>query len=390
MSTLDIVLVLVLIAYAISGYWQGFITGAFATAGLLIGGGLGILLAPHLLGKASPSVWVSVGALFVVLVCASIGQAVFQFAGSRVRDLIRWRPARALDAVGGALLSCCAVLLVTWAIGVAATGASMPWLAKAVNESVVLRAVDQVMPARAATALHAFDDVVGTSVFPRYLEPFAPERIVAVEAPPASIAGNANVAAAERSVFKVRGDNVCGRGVEGSAFVYAPERLLTNAHVVAGVRKPGVLVGSKVMTARVVEYDPGLDIAVLEVPGLQAPALELDTGGKADQPGAVLGYPQDGPYDVEPARIRSEQRLRSPDIYGQGTVIREVFSLRALVRPGNSGGPLVSTSGKVLGVVFAASVSDNETGYALTTEQIAKIAEAGATATTAVSTGSCA
>ena len=120
------------------------------------------------------------------------------------------------------------------------------------------------------------------------------------------------------------------------------------------------------------------------------PFLRFDRGGRPDEPAAVLGYPQDGPYNVQAARIRGEQRLRSPDIYGNGTVVREVYSLRALVRPGNSGGPLVSSAGRVLGVIFAASVTDGDTGYALTADQVADAAAGGLTRTRAVDTGDCA
>jgi len=126
------------------------------------------------------------------------------------------------------------------------------------------------------------------------------------------------------------------------------------------------------------------------VNGVDAPYLHFSTHGHAREVAAVLGYPEDGPYDVEPARIRDEQRLRSPDIYGNGSVVRSVFSLRSLVRPGNSGGPLLSTSGRVLGVVFAASVTSHDTGYALTADQVSKGAAAGLTSNHRVSTGACA
>jgi S1-C subfamily serine protease len=139
-----------------------------------------------------------------------------------------------------------------------------------------------------------------------------------------------------------------------------------------------------------VEYNSKQDIAVLAVPRLNLPYLHFDTKGDSGQAGAVLGYPEDGPYNVQGARIRSEQRLRSPDIYGNGTVIRDVYSLRALIRPGNSGGPLVSTSGDVLGMIFAASVTNKDTGYALTADQLAQTASDGASATAQVSTGGCA
>jgi S1-C subfamily serine protease len=387
---LDWFLVVLVLAYAVSGYWQGFISGAFATAGLLLGGLLGILVAPRLLGDAAPALWVSLAALFVVLVCASFGQALLQFAGTRIRDRITWQPVRALDAVGGAALSMVAVLVVSWALGVAVSGAKLPWVSTQVRESTVLERVDDLMPTRAVTALNSFNDVVGSSFFPRYLEPFAPERIIEVGPPPGRIARDADVQRAAASVLKVRGENSCNRGVEGTGFLYSPTRVMTNAHVVAGVDDPTVLVGETEVPARVVYYNEDLDIAVLAVDNVGRPFLRFDTEGQERQAGAVLGYPQDGPYDVQSARIRSQQRLRSPDIYGEGTVIREVFSIRSLVRPGNSGGPMVSRDGRVLGVIFAASVTDDDTGYALTAEQVQRSAAQGATSGVTVDTGRCA
>ena len=390
MNFLDWFLVVVVLAYAVSGYWQGFISGAFATAGLLLGGLLGVLIAPRLLGDAAPALWVSLAALFVVLVCASFGQALLQFAGSRIRDTITWQPVRALDAVGGAALSAVAVLVVSWALGVAVSGAKLPWVSDQVRESAVLKRVDDMMPARAVSALDSFNDVVGSSFFPRYLEPFAPERIIEVGPPPGKIARDPDVRRAAASVVKIRGENSCNRGVEGTGFLYSPDRIMTNAHVVAGVDDPNVVVGDTEVPATVVHYDDDLDVAVLAVQDVGRPFLRFDFDGQERDSGAVLGYPQDGPYDVQSARIRSEQRLRSPDIYGQGTVVREVFSLRALVRPGNSGGPLVSDDGEVLGVIFAASVTDDETGYALTAEQVRESAARGKLSADEVDTGRCA
>ncbi len=390
MNGLDVLLLVLLLAYAVSGYWQGFITGAFATVGLLLGGLFGIWLSPQVFGDARPSVWVSLGALFVVLLCASLGQAVLQFVGSRIRDKIRWQPIRAVDAVGGAALSVVAVLVVAWALGVAVSGARLPWVTEQVRSSEVLGRVDGVMPARAVTALDSFNEVVGSSFFPRYLEPFAPERIINVGPPPAKIAADPEVAAAARGVLKIRGENRCGQGVEGTGFLYSPDRLMTNAHVVAGVDSPRVVTDDREVPATVVYYNPDLDVAVLAVSDLGRQYLAFDRDGRPRQGAAVLGYPQDGPYVVEGARIRAEQRLRSPDIYGEGTVIREVYSVRSTIRPGNSGGPVVSTAGKVLGVVFAASVTDTSTGYALTANQVAQAAVRGKLNTSATSTGRCA
>lgn len=390
MNFLDWLLIVIALAYALSGYWQGFITGAFATIGLLLGGLLGIWLAPKLLGDAAPSVWISLGALFVVLLCASFGQAVLQYTGGRIRARITWQPARALDAAGGSVLSLVAVLVVSWMLGVAISGSRIPGISPMVRDSQVLSTVDSVMPTDAQDALRSFDNVVGSSFFPRYLEPFAPERIVEVGPGPGRVVTDPDIVRAERAVHKVRGNNKCGNGVEGTGFAYSPGRLMTNAHVVAGVRNPHVLVDRKEVSATVIYYNPDIDLAVLKVPGLGGPTIDFDRDGKTRQAAAILGFPNDGPFDAEPARIRSEQRLRSPDIYGRGTVTREVYAIRGLVRPGNSGGPLVSTGGKVLGVIFAASVRDSDTGYVLTADQVAEAAAAGLQADSRVSTRGCA
>jgi S1-C subfamily serine protease len=389
MSPFDIILVLVVLAYAVSGYWQGFITGAFATVGLLAGGFFGIWLAPTVLGDVSPSIWVSLGALFIVLLSASFGQALMQFVGSRLRARITWQPARAVDAVGGALLSVVAVLVVTWALGVAVSGSGLPFVSNQVRESEVLRTVDKAMPARAVRALNSFNDVVGSSFFPQYLEPFAPERITEVGPPPAKIASDPEVAAAAESVLKIHGENSCGSGVEGTGFFYSPDRVMTNAHVIAGVTTPRLVTEDGEVDTTVVYYNADIDVAVLRVDGLSRPHLSFDQEAGAGDPGAVLGYPQDGPYDVQGARIRAEQRLQSRDIYGEDMVVREVYSVRSDIRPGNSGGPMVSPEGKVLGVVFAASVSDKSTGYVLTADQVGEAAAQGITNEEPVSSGRC-
>jgi S1-C subfamily serine protease len=393
MNLLDWLLLVLVLAYALSGYWQGFVTGAFATAGLLLGGLLGVWLAPVALGDADPSLLVSLGALFIVILSASLGQGLLQWAGAKLRDRITWQPARAVDAVGGAVLSAAAVLVVAWALGVAVSGSRIAGVTPMVRSSLVLAKVNEVLPARAGGVLDAFNNVVGTSFFPRYLEPFSPERIVEVKPGDRRMLHDPDVTRAGGSVLKVRGTNACGRGIEGSGFVYAEDRLMTNAHVVAGVDDPQVVVGDDSLDARVVFYDSDLDIAVLEFDSGEIPRLRLTAEDEAAQPRdpiAILGYPQDGPFDIESGRIRSMQTLRSPDIYGDGAVIRDVYSLRGLVRPGNSGGPIVDSAGRVVGVVFAASVTDDDTGYALTADQVSDAADEGRSSETERSTEGCA
>lgn len=389
MNLLDWLLLVLVAAYALSGYWQGFVTGAFATAGLLLGGLVGIWLAPLALGNAEPGLWVSMGALFIVILAASIGQAALQYAGSRIRERIHWQPARAVDAVGGALLSGVAVLIVAWALGVAVSGARIGPVTPLVRESTVLASVNKALPGSAGNALKAFNDVVGTTFFPRYLEPFAPERIVEVAPGPKRLLRDPDIQRIEPSVLKIHGENSCGRGVEGTGFLYADDRLMTNAHVVAGVDDPEVLLGEDRVDADVVYYNSELDVAVLSFDDGGRPILKFDRSAKAKDGVAVVGYPQDGPYDVQVARIRAQQRLRSPDIYGGGSVIRDVYSVRGKIRPGNSGGPLVSSGGDVVGVVFAASVTDEDTGYALTATQVAEAAANGISSSDQADTGGC-
>jgi S1-C subfamily serine protease len=202
----------------------------------------------------------------------------------------------------------------------------------------------------------------------------------------------ARVRAAHASVFKIYGEAPsCNRGIEGSGFVYAPHRILTNAHVVAGTAQVGVQVSdSENLPAKVVVYDPERDVAVLDVPGLDAPALRFSPGpASTGDPAVVLGYPEDGPFNVRSARVRSRDTVSGNDIYGNGNVQRDIYSIYAVVRSGNSGGPLLAANGTVLGIVFATALESSNTGYALTDGEIASDVAQGRNATAKVDTESC-
>ena len=373
--------------YALSGYWQGFVTGAFATAGLLLGGIFGVWLAPRALGNAEPSAWVSIGALFIVILAASLGQAL-QYAGARIRDRITWQPIRAVDAFRRRP---CPRPPYSWSPGCSAwPSPARAWVASP-NRCATQRCWPRSTRScrTRATGCCARSTTSSARPFPRYLEPFARERIIETDPGPQRRLRDPDVVDAAPSVVKIRAVNTCGSGVEGTGFVYADGRVMTNAHVVAGVDEAEVNFGDTVESARVVVYDPELDIAVLDVDTSGVATLPFAFTGKAGTGVAILGYPEDGPYDVQPGRIRAEQRLRSPDIYGRGTVIRDVYSLRGKVRPGNSGGPILSSGGDVLGMIFAASITNADTGYALTAEQMRERAAQGVTSGSPVDTGAC-
>ena len=295
MNLLDWLLVALVLTYALSGYWQGFVTGAFATAGLLIGGLIGVWLAPIALGDANPSVLVSLGALFIVILSATLGQAAFQFAGAKLRDRISWQPFRAVDAVGGAALSGLAVLLVAWALGVAIAGSGISGITPMVRGSAVLKEVDEVLPESADGVLRAFNNVVGTTFFPRYLEPFAPERIVEVAPGPKRLLRDPDVVRAEGAVVKIQSSNSCGRGIEGSGFLFARDRVMTNAHVVAGVENPSVQIGDETVAGVVVYYDPDVDVAVIAVESGEAPTLVVRPHGRGQGGGRDPRLPRGRP-----------------------------------------------------------------------------------------------
>ncbi|MGH3448337.1 MAG: MarP family serine protease, partial [Nocardioidaceae bacterium] len=388
MNILDWVLLGCALLYGLSGYQQGFLVGSASVVGLVGGGFAGIKVAPKLLDGFDPGLSISVAALVVVLACAFGGQALGAFVGHELRERVRWRPARVLDALSGAALSALAMLLIAWVLGVAVSGARLSGVNKEVRDSAILGTVDNVMPGGSDRLLSAFNSIVDASGFPRYLEPFAPEHIKDVRTPRTGVLDRAGVVRAQRSVVKVLGSAPsCGRTLEGSGFVYANGRVMTNAHVVAGVDEPVVRLNDTDYQAEVVYYDPEVDVAVLQVPDLQAPTLSFGSAVDTGDPVAVLGYPENGPYDAEPGRVRDDQRLRSPDIYGDGTVYRDTYSLYSVVRQGNSGGPVVTPRGRVVGVVFAASVIDSDTGYALTARQVADAASSGASSSDRVDTG---
>lgn len=387
---LDGVLLAAVVLFGVSGYRQGFVMGALSFVGFLGGGVLGALVAPSFSQLVGSGDHAPLTGLVLVVVLACLGQLAATALGSVLRRRITWRPAQTVDNVVGAVVSAVSVLLVAWLLGTAVDRSRFTGLARQVRNSQVLTTVDALVPDAARSWFASFRRLVDENGFPEVFAGLGGERIPPADPPDSRVLRSPAVLASRAAVLKVRGVAAsCSKQVEGSGFVYAPQRLMTNAHVVAGVRQPRVEVDGQALPARVVLFDPARDVAVLYVPDLRRAPLGFAGQARAGDSAVVAGYPQDGPFTAVAARVRNRQTARSPDIYSEGTVSREIYALRSVVRPGNSGGPLLSPDGRVYGVVFAAATDDPETGYALTAAQVRQDAQAGATATERVSTRGC-
>jgi hypothetical protein len=387
----DLVLILLMLIFAVSGYRQGFVVGVLSFVGFFGGALVGLQVGPVLARQVQdPSLRVVVS-LIAIFGLAVLGQVLAGWVGSHLRHAITSPAGQRADDLGGALVSLVAVALVAWLVAVPLASSSLPWLAKSVRNSVVIGGIDGVMPDAARGLTNALRDTVDTRGFPDVFGGLAPTRVPEVSEPDAALAGSEIVAAAAPSVVKVYGTAPsCSRRIEGSGFVYVGEYVMTNAHVVAGTRSVSIEVGGDRFESQVVAYDPQLDLAALHVPGLAAPALafadgEAETGSDA----IVLGFPLDGPFDAQSARIRDVRNITGPDIYDAAEVTREIYTIRALVRSGNSGGPLIDPDGDVIGVIFAAAADDPNTGFAVTAAEASAVADAGARTTAPADTGSC-
>ena len=389
---LDVVLVVAALLFAVSGYRQGLVVGLLSFVGFLGGGVLGAKLAPGIADLAVledlPRALVG---LAVVFLAASIGQVLATVVGAALRRRLTWRTVRSLDAAGGAVISVVGLLLVAWLVGRAVASSPYPTLAAQVRQSVVINAVDHVVPNSGRRFFSSFRSLIDQRGFPEVFEDLRRPQLQDVDPPDPALATSPVVRAARPSVLKITGvAESCRKRIEGTGFVYAPGRVLTNAHVVAGVAEPRVEVGDRQLAARVVLFDPGRDLAVLAVDALDRPSLAFaERQAESGDDAIVVGYPQDGPFRPDAARIIGSQDARGPDIYQERTVVREIYSLKGLVRPGNSGGPLLDVDGRVVGVIFAAAADDPSIGYALTVQEVASQAAAGARATERVSTRTC-
>lgn len=381
-------LLFVLLAVAAyTGYRRGFTLQAFGFGGLLIGLVVGALVAPLLAGGVdSPAVRAGVVAL-VVLAIAAVGNAAGWFVGMRARTRTSSKFGQA-DAVAGSAVALVASLLAIWFLALNLANGPFPGLSAEIRGSAVVRGLDAALP-EPPSLLAQVRRLFNRFGFPDVFSGIPPLPADPVD-PPSQAQARAAVDAAASSTVQVLG-NACDLIQEGSGFVAADGYVVTNAHVVAGVDDPEIRsAGGGDEPADTVMFDPNLDIAVLHVDGTPGPPLPLATEPlEPGSPGAVLGYPGGGPLSAHRAAVRRMFDAVGRDIYGRDQVERFVVELQTLVRPGNSGGPFVLADGRVGGVVFAASSSEEDVGYAISAGEVDDALTNAVGRTTEVDTGPC-
>jgi S1-C subfamily serine protease len=366
---LDWLIIVLAISMAFWGYQQGLIVGLLSLGGFAIGAFLGSRLGPALLADGSRSPYAPATALAGALLVGGLVAVFLEGVAFTLRRRLlgptgRRRGWAIAEASGGAVLLVALALGLAWLFGAVALNVpDAKSLRKAVQQSAILRALNDAFPPSSSliNALHRID--------PRVAVPGpSPD----VGAPDSKIARDPDVRAAGRSVVRVLG-TACGLGVEGSGWIAAPGVVVTNAHVVAGETDTTVTPNgsSSSLEATAVHYDPSNDLALLRVSGLGGDPLSFAPQVRSGTAGAVLGYPENGPLTIEPARVGSTGPVITQDSYGSGPITRQLTSLRGDVRSGNSGGPLVDAAGRVMGTVFAATTQGKPGGYAVPNRVIA-------------------
>ncbi len=396
MNWVDLVVLALLLLAARRGFQAGALTQVAMLIGLGLGLVVGVILAPPLSGLFRGTARALVALLVTVSCTAAVGLAGEQ-VGRRARRTLRAGVVARADALAGAAVGTAATLLVVWVFGTVLSNSRYPTLNRALQESRVLRGVDGVLPPLPGL-LARVESFLSERGYPVVFVNLPPGTVTPAVLPDEASIQPAFLAARDSTV-KVVG-TACDLVESGSGFVAAPGLVVTNAHVVAGEAHTRVVDASGAHQAEVVLFDPGLDVAALRVPGLADPVLPVvDRSVARGTTGAIMGYPEGGPLQAEPAAVTARLQATGLDIYGTAVTNRSVYELHGEVRPGNSGGPLVASGeptgtaglapGTVIGLIFASSSSTPGVGYALTMDAVsADISRAGQSLG-AVSTGAC-
>jgi len=337
------------------GLRRGFIVGALSFGGFAIGAFLGTRLGPLLLPQGSSSPYAPAFGLIGALLAGGILASGLEGLGFRLRRLLFIPGLGLLDGALGGILSAAIGLGIVWiAAAVVAQAPELSALRADVQHSAILNKLNELLPPSG----QILDALARLDPLPSIAGP-SPD----VSAPLPALARTPAVRSASRSVVRVLG-TACGLAIEGSGWTAAPDEVITNAHVIAGEQDTTVQIGgrSPSLQAQPIAFDPGEDLAVLRVDGLDLPPLRAVADPLAASTGAILGYPENGPFDAQPGRIGQTQDVLTQNAYGEGPVTRLLTPLRGLVRPGNSGGPLVNPRGEVLTTVFAGTTGGGPHG----------------------------
>jgi S1-C subfamily serine protease len=384
---LDIALVLVLIGYFVYGWRVGFARSAFLIAGIIAGGVAAFFIAP-LIGQWVPWPEWRVAAIVAAAIALVIaGNALGATIGFAVAKRMAKSPLRTIDRAVGAIATTVATALVASVLAASVGTLGMPFLTAAVGESVTLRTINQVTPDPVEAWLAQARTYAVDEGIPLIVDALG----AGVAAPPVVDAGTPALTAAAQSVVRITGTAyACGQSQSGSGFVVAADRVVTNAHVVAGVDEPVVESPTgQVLTGRVVYFDATDDLAVIAVDGLSARPLSLSPALEAGATGVVAGYPFGGPFSSTGAEVVSVATIGAPNIYNTESNDREVYTLAATVNQGNSGGPLLAENGDVAGVVFARSADNSQIGYAMTNTELSPVVTTAPTLDAPVPSGTC-
>jgi hypothetical protein len=386
---LDVLLILLFLVYLGEGWRNGFARSISAIAGIVAGGAAAFFAIPFVAGIIPQPFWRT--AICVALAVGLLvgGHAAGAAIGRSIRGRVATTALSAPDRVFGALANLITSALVTALIAGSVGALGIPFLSTALADSWVLKGIERITPAPVDAALARLRSIVLEEGLPSIGEALG--GIATSPGVPNVDTGSEELAIAAQSVVRINGTAyACGQNQSGTGFVVATDRIVTNAHVVAGVPEPVVEApNGQALDGRVVYFDPEDDLAVIAVFGLSVAPLDIAPNLAVGDDAVVDGYPFGGPFTTGPAEVLAVSTEQIADIYGQTSNPREVYSLAATVHPGNSGGPLLTTGGDVAGVVFARSATDDDLGYAMTNTELGPVVDAAPSMATALSPGNC-
>lgn len=387
-TLLDLVLVVVLLGYLVAGIRNGFLVTLGGIAGFVAGAVAAFFAIPLVSAWVPDNPWRLIAVMVTAIVLIIIGQAVGSALGASIRRWSDFPPLRIIDRILGGVVNVVVAALVLSMLAFSVGTLGVPFLSQQLASSQVIRGIDTATPGPVRSWTAQLRTIAVDDGIPTILESVGP--VTPAQVPDESV-DTPELASAAASVVRITGTAFqCGQNQTGSGFVVAPGRVITNAHVVAGVNEPVVEVpGSGAMPGRVVQLDTARDIAVIAVDNLQAAPLALGDELENGTTAAFAGYPAGGPYRIQPASIQSLSPVLVNNIYGADARPLQVYSLAANVQQGNSGGPLLDLQGRVAGVVFAKSTADAPVGYALSLEELRPIAESASGLDDVVSAGQC-